>query len=188
MYECITTRTADISFIDRMVADSRQVALNHTAGLSLPQQVQMALFAVFALLDRGGAYKARTREIVTRRLVALYEGLGVALAPDALRAGYYAEIDLMRWARHRYGPEFVAWLAETFEPVDPVMRLAEDEGVVLLHGGGFSAPVWSVRVSLANLDDACYTEVGNALTRVFDRYHGLFSPREGSVAGPVETA
>ncbi len=187
-YECITTRTADISFIDRMVADSRQVALNHTAGLSLPQQVQMALFAVFTLLDLGGGYKARTREIVTHRLVALYEGLGVALAPDSLRAGYYAEIDLMRWARRRYGPEFVAWMAETFEPVDPVMRLAEDEGVVLLHGGGFSAPVWSVRVSLANLDDSCYTEVGNALTRVFDRYHDLFAARHGSVAGSVGRA
>ena len=27
--------------IDRIVADSRDVALNHTAGLSLPQQVMM---------------------------------------------------------------------------------------------------------------------------------------------------
>ena len=187
-YECITTRTADISFIDRMVADSRQVALNHTAGLSLPQQVQMALFAVFALLDLGGEYKARTREIVTQRLVALYEGLGVALAPDSLRAGYYAEIDLMRWARHRFGPEFTQWMTENFEPVDPVMRLAEDEGVVLLHGGGFSAPVWSVRVSLANLDDSGYTEVGNALTRVFDRYHRLFTARVGAEPSPGETA
>jgi hypothetical protein len=46
-YESISTTTADIPFIDRMVADSRQVALNHTAGLSLPQQVQMTLFAAF---------------------------------------------------------------------------------------------------------------------------------------------
>ena len=40
-----------LKFIDRMVADSRAVALNHTAGLSLPQQVQMTLFSLFALLD-----------------------------------------------------------------------------------------------------------------------------------------
>ena len=39
-----------IPFIDRIVADSRQVALNHTAGLSTPQQVQMAFFCAFALL------------------------------------------------------------------------------------------------------------------------------------------
>ena len=112
----------------------------------------------------------------------------MALAPDSLRAGYYAEIDLMRWARHRFGPEFTQWMTETFEPVDPVMRLAEDEGVVLLHGGGFAAPVWSVRVSLANLDDSGYTEVGNALTRVFDRYHGLFTARVGAEPDPAETA
>ena len=35
-----------LKFIDRIVADSRSVALNHTAGLSTPQQVQMALFAL----------------------------------------------------------------------------------------------------------------------------------------------
>ena len=40
-----------MKFVDRMVADSRRVALNHTAGLSLPQQVQMALFALFCLVD-----------------------------------------------------------------------------------------------------------------------------------------
>jgi aspartate 4-decarboxylase len=42
--------------------------------------------------------------------------------------------------------------------------------VVLLHGGGFDGPVWSVRVSLANLDDECYLEVGTAIRRVFDGY------------------
>jgi len=169
-YESISTATADIPFIDRMVADSRQVALNHTAGLSLPQQVQMTLFAAFALLDTEQTYKARTREIVTRRLTRLYEGLGVRLEPDSLRAGYYAEIDLMSWARHRYGPEFATWLAAANQPIDPVVRLAEEAGVVLLHGGGFDGPAWSVRVSLANLDDDCYLEVGAAVARIFDEY------------------
>ena len=169
-YESISTATADIRFIDRMVADSRQVALNHTAGLSLPQQVQMTLFATFALLDGDQSYKARTRGIVNGRLAKLYEGMEVRLAPDSLRAGYYAEIDLMGWAQRRSGPEFAAWLAEAHDPVDPVVRLAERAGVVLLHGGGFDGPVWSVRVSLANLDDDCYLEVGAAITRIFDTY------------------
>ena len=179
-YESISTATADIAFIDRMVADSRQVALNHTAGLSLPQQVQMTLFAVFALVDTGRtdkgrsdtgqSYKDRTRRIVNRRLAKLYEGLGVELAVDSLRAGYYAEIDLVRWARHRYGAEFAAWLVDAYLPIDPVVRLAEEEGVVLLHGGGFDGPAWSVRVSLANLDDDCYLEVGAAVSRIFDEY------------------
>jgi aspartate 4-decarboxylase len=169
-YESISTATRDIRFIDRMVADSRQVALNHTAGLSLPQQVQMTLFATFALLDEDESYKARTRSIVNHRLARLYEGMGVPLSPDVLRAGYYAEVDLMGWAQQRYGPEFAAWLGDAYEPIDPVVRLAEYAGVVLLHGGGFDGPVWSVRVSLANLDDECYLEVGAAIRRVFDGY------------------
>jgi aspartate 4-decarboxylase len=169
-YECISIATADIPFIDRMVADSRQVALNHTAGLSLPQQVQMTLFAVFTLVDTDQSYKVRTREIVNRRLAFLYEGLGIKLAADTLRAGYYAEIDLMSWARHRHGPEFAAWLVKANEPIDPVVRLAEDYGVVLLHGGGFNGPAWSVRVSLANLNDDCYLRVGAAIAGVFQGY------------------
>jgi aspartate 4-decarboxylase len=153
-----------------MVADSRQVALNHTAGLSLPQQVQMTLFAIFALTDEDESYKARTRSIVNHRLARLYEGMEIPLSPDVLRAGYYAEVDLMGWAQRRYGAEFATWLGEAYEPIDPVVRLAEDAGVVLLHGGGFDGPQWSVRVSLANLDDDCYVTVGAAIRRVFDGY------------------
>jgi aspartate 4-decarboxylase len=171
-YESISTATRDIRFIDRMVADSRQVALNHTAGLSLPQQVQMTLFATFALLDEDQSYKDRTRGIVNQRLARLYEGMGIPLSPNVLRAGYYAEIDLMGWAERRYGSEFATWLAHAHEPIDPVVRLAEQAGVVLLHGGGFDGPVWSVRVSLANLDDDCYLEVGSAIRHVFDGYVG----------------
>ncbi|MDE6285979.1 MAG: aspartate 4-decarboxylase, partial [Muribaculaceae bacterium] len=44
-YSSLTTDMAALKFIDRMVADSRSVALNHTAGLSTPQQIQMSLFA-----------------------------------------------------------------------------------------------------------------------------------------------
>ncbi|ALO08610.1 L-aspartate-beta-decarboxylase [Streptomyces venezuelae] len=44
-YGTLGLEPGKIRFIDRLVADSRQVALNHTAGLSLPQQVQMALFS-----------------------------------------------------------------------------------------------------------------------------------------------
>ena len=134
-------RRATSAFIDRMVADSRQVALNHTAGLSLPQQVQMTLFATFALLDDDESYKARTRAIVNHRLARLYEGMGIPLSPDVLRAGYYAEIDLMGWAQRRYGPEFAAWLGRrprADRPRRPPRRATR--GVVLLHGGGFDGP------------------------------------------------
>src|SRR5678815_618966 len=57
-YSSITLSPEKLKFIDRMVADSRQVALNHTAGLSTPQQVQMVLFSLFALTDTANSYKS----------------------------------------------------------------------------------------------------------------------------------
>jgi len=57
-----------MKFIDRMVADSRMIGLNHTAGLSLPQQIQMALFSSFTLLDKSNSYKSLCQLIVSPSL------------------------------------------------------------------------------------------------------------------------
>ncbi len=50
-YGALTLEPRKIKFIDRIVADSRDVALNHTAGLSLPQQVMMTLFSLAEMMD-----------------------------------------------------------------------------------------------------------------------------------------
>ena len=50
-YGALTLEPRKIKFIDRIVADSRDIALNHTAGLSLPQQVMMSLFSLAELMD-----------------------------------------------------------------------------------------------------------------------------------------
>ena len=82
-----------------MVADSRQIALNHTAGLSLPQQMQMSLFSLFAILDKENRYKTRMQEIIHRSLHALWDNTGFTLVEDPLRAGYYSEIAMLVWAK-----------------------------------------------------------------------------------------
>jgi len=46
-----TLEPRKVKFIDRIVADSRDVALNHTAGLSLGQRVMMSLFPLAELTD-----------------------------------------------------------------------------------------------------------------------------------------
>jgi aspartate 4-decarboxylase len=148
-YSSITLAPEKLKFIDRMVADSRQVALNHTAGLSLPQQVQMGLFSLFALLDTANSYKTLCQLIVRRRYKALWEGLGLTPPPDEDRAFYYAELDIMVWAEKFYGPDFVKFLRKNYECTDVLFRLAEQSGVILMHGGGFAGPDWSVRVSAA---------------------------------------
>jgi len=170
-YSSITLTPEKLKFIDRMVADSRQVALNHTAGLSLPQQIQMALFSLFALLDTVNSYKTLCQLIVRRRYKALWDGLGLPPPPDDKdRASYYAELDVMVWAERFYGPEFVKFLRKNYESTDILFRIAERSGVVLMHGGGFGGPDWSVRVSLANLPEETYPKIGQYLKQAAEGY------------------
>ncbi|MFF0747039.1 bifunctional aspartate transaminase/aspartate 4-decarboxylase [Streptomyces sp. NPDC004111] len=169
-YGTLTLEPEKIRFIDRLVADSRQVALNHTAGLSLPQQVMMVLFSLFDMLEEGQAYKHRIRSIVRRRLDLLLEGAQMKIAEDPKRAAYYIELDLLAEAERVQGKAFADFLKQNYEPVDPLFRLAEQTSVVLLNGGGFDGPEWSVRASLANLDDLDYLQIGHHLRKIFDDY------------------
>ena len=165
-YESLTAEPDRLRFIDRLVADSRCVALNHTAGLSLPQQVQMTLFSLFALLDREDAYERRCRQIVRERLDALSKGLCVPIPEDRLRAGYYIELDLAVWGRAVHGEDFTRYVAAHHAPIDIVLALARQHGSVLLNGSGFNGPPWSVRISLANLDAPAYEAIGRDLTAI----------------------
>ncbi|MDQ0189202.1 aspartate 4-decarboxylase [Alicyclobacillus cycloheptanicus] len=169
-YSSLTEHPSDLSWMSRLVADSRQVALNHTAGLSTPQQVQMALFCGFALLDKENQYKHQTQDICQRRMALLYEGLGLPEPRLQKDADYYTEFDLAEWSTKHYGKAFTDYLQANYEPVDVLFRLAEHAGIVLLNGGGFHGPTWSIRVSLANLDDEDYTEIGKALHEVLAEY------------------
>lgn len=165
-YASLSTNPDGLRFIDRLVADSRSVALNHTAGLSLPQQVQMTLFSLFALLDRDDAYQERCRQIVRERFQSLCRGLGLAIPDDPLRVAYYANLDLDVWGREAFGEEFSEYVAAHHAPLEAVIDLAKRHGSVLLNGSGFDGPPWSVRVSLANLDAPAYEAIGKDLANM----------------------
>jgi aspartate 4-decarboxylase len=175
-YGPITLHPEKVKFIDRLVADSRMVALNHTAGLSLPQQIQMMLFSSFTLLDKSDSYKSICQLIVRRRFAALLEGLGLSLPADENRAAYYAELDLMVWAEKEYGAPFARFLRRNYECADVLFRLAEHSGVVLMHGGGFGGPDWSVRISLANLPEETYPKIGQYLREAAMAYVREWQP------------
>nr|WP_244982247.1 aspartate 4-decarboxylase [Corallococcus exercitus] len=162
-YGAIALHPGRLKFIDRMVADSRAVALNHTAGLSLPQQLQMTLFSLFSLLDKDGVYKQRCQRICQDRLQALFEGMGLPLHTDPLRTAYYQTLDLEAWCREHLGEDFVRFVREHHDPLDIVFTLARRHGVVLLNGSGFDGPPWSARVSLANSEDDTYHRIGRDL-------------------------
>lgn len=171
-YGSIRSDVENMLFIDRMVADSRQVALNHTAGLSLPQQMQMTLFALFSIIDKRGGDKLREKmlEIIKKRLGVLWESMGFELQPDPLRVGYYSEIDLLVWAKRFYGNDFASWLRLNYSPLDIVFRLARETSLVVLNGGGFDGPEWSIRVSLANLKENDYRIIGKHIRDILDSY------------------
>ena len=173
-YETITLEPEKIAFIDRLVADSRLVALNHTAGLSTPQQMQMTLMALSSLLDGRQSYRKQMQSMIRGRLSTLWAATGFTLEDDPLRAGYYSEIDISLWAERLYGKDFAQYLKENYNPLDFLVRLAEQTCIVLLNGSGFDGPQWSVRVSLANLNREDYEKIGNAIASILEEYTKLW--------------
>jgi aspartate 4-decarboxylase len=186
-YGALTLEPRKIKMIDRIVADSRDVALNHTAGLSLPQQVMMSMFSLSELMDTKKHYQTACREIVYRRIAALLEGLGLELPPNPLYDAYYGLIDFEFWARKNIGVEAVEYLKKNVHPLDLAFRLAEDHGIVLLNGGGFEAPDWSLRVSLANLPDEVYEEIGRGVRAVARGYRDAYEASKHREKEPALT-
>ncbi|MEO8594450.1 MAG: aspartate 4-decarboxylase [Candidatus Solibacter sp.] len=178
-YGTLTLEPRKIKFIDRIVADSRDVALNHTAGLSLPQQVMMTMFSLAELMDSEKKYQQACCEIVYRRIRALLEGLDLQLGENPLYDAYYGLIDFEFWANKNIGAEAVAYLKKHVHPLDLAFRLAEDHGIVLLNGGGFDAPDWSLRVSLANLPDDVYDDIGRGVRSIARSYRQAYEASKG---------
>ena len=59
----------------------------------------------------------------------------------------------------------VEYLKTYLQPLNVVFRLAKETSLVLLNGGGFDGPEWSVRASLANLDEKDYATIGQGIKR-----------------------
>ena len=147
-YESITTEPDKLKFIDRLVADSRTVALNHTAGLSTPQQVQMVLFSLFSLMDTPDAYKNALKRLIRKRKQALYEEVGISFEDDdPNQVDYYTILDLEFLGERMFGREFVEWLLEEHRAVriavPPRARSARGAvaGTRLRHAASFGTGV-----------------------------------------------
>ncbi|GGP24877.1 bifunctional aspartate transaminase/aspartate 4-decarboxylase [Silvimonas amylolytica] len=178
-YGSITTEPRKLKFIDRLVADSRTVALNHTAGLSTPVQAQMALFSLFALMDEPEAYKKAMKRIVRRRKIALYKELGLEVPHDPDSIDYYHLLDWETIATQLHGRDFVDAMLKQFKPNEYLLKLAEETGVVLLPGRGFGTTHPSGRVSLANLNEVDYARIGAAVRKLGDSYYQKWLASKG---------
>lgn len=186
-YGSITTTPRELKFIDRLVADSRTVALNHTAGLSTPVQAQMVMFSLFSLMDEPQAYKQSMKRIVHRRKAALYRELALPVPQDPNSVSYYHLLDTQDIATQMYGAAFGKWLIKRLKPNEGLFRIAQASGVVLLPGKGFGTEHASGRVSLANLNEYDYANIGRALREMAAEYYEVFK-KEGGGKGAAGSA
>ena len=128
----------------------------------------MTMFSLYELMDA----KTIRRRAWTSSISACWprEGMGLEVPSNAHFDGYYALIDFEFWARKNLGDQAVEYLKKNIHPLDLAFKLAEAHGIVLLNGGGFEAPNWSLRVSLANLPDEAYEEIGRGVRAIARGY------------------
>jgi len=179
-YQSISLNPDGIKMIDRFVADSRAVALNHTSGLSTPQQVQMSLFSLAALIDTENNYKNAAKGIVRRRYKKLLEhlpGTPLVSPDDPNGTFYYILIDVLKLAEEKYNKDFAKWVSENYDPLDPVMRLAEEKAIIAMPGGGFDGPEWTLRLSLANSYAEDFEKVRILGYDILDEYYEAYESR-----------
>src|SRR5258708_2632497 len=119
-------------------------------------------------------YQKARMESGHRSSKAMIDSMGLELNPNPNFASYYALVDFEFWARKNIGDEAVEYLKKNVHPLDLAFRLAEAHGIVLLNGGGFEAPNWSMRVSLANLPDEAYEDIGRGVRAIARGYRDAY--------------
>ncbi len=78
-----------------------------------------------------------------------------------------------------FGREFVDWQLKNTQPTELLFRLAREARVVLLPGLGFGTQHASGRVSLANLNESDYRQIGRAMRRLIEEYVERFNAETG---------
>lgn len=179
-YKLLSSRPEKIKFIDRIMLDTRQVALSYASGLSTPQQVLMCLFAMHDLDDKKGVYDQNLQDILTKRMKDVLSPLNNGLLNehiheanhDPLKTNYYVVLNIPNVVNDLVGgTDFGTYLYEHRDPYEFLLRLSKNYATVLSPGVIFGAPFWSVRISLASLPDEDYTFVGNNIRSLIDEYY-----------------
>lgn len=170
-YSIMSPTPKEVKFIDRLVADSRAVGLNHTAGISTPQQLQMALFALNSLVDLGESYKKACKHLVRTRCELLYSALGIKLDENINSVNYYNLINIRDIGEKLFGSDFGQWFEAENKITDFLFALARDTGVVLMPGKGFGDTHPTLRVSLANLQEYQYEAIGKNTNKILNNFY-----------------
>jgi aspartate 4-decarboxylase len=188
-YKMLSTKPDKIKFMDRILADSRQVAEAHVAGLSTPQQTIMSLFATYDLLDREREYQGTLDSMLLKRMDDLLEPIEYEIEETDLNTNYYIVIDICKAADGLMGgTDFGTYLKKHRDPLEFLIKLAKGYGTVCLAAVGFAGPFWGIRVSLANLPREDYGPIGENLRSLIDEYYEDFKKYETKIRREEEKA
>lgn len=113
---------------------------------------------------------------------ALYRELGLPLPHDPNLVDYYHLLDGEAIIAQMYGTEVAKWAVKKLKPNEALFRIAQRSGVVLLPGKGFGTPHPSGRVSLANLNEYDYANIGKALREMAADYYEQFQAQVAKTA------
>jgi len=177
-YKIVTNEVDKLSFMERIVADSRSVGLYHTAGLSTPQQIMEALFSLSHLVHEGkDPYFEACDDIVNTRYEDLHEALGIQPDESKENAKYYSIINIYELAAAKYDQEFSDYLVKNFNRLDFLISLAKQNGVVLMDGVGFGTSEGNLRVSQANLPTEYYELIGKQINNLLEEYYDTYKKK-----------
>jgi aspartate 4-decarboxylase len=160
-----------VKFIDRMIMDSRDIALSHTAGISGPQRTFIAIASLYDLMDEKKEYQQSIINLITERWLALYKGLGIPTEDLSNYSKYYAVVDIEKIMEQKFGKDFREYFTKNYTYLDYLIKLAEDYKTICLPGDGFGANPWEFRVSLSNIyaDDA--RQIGTNIVKCLKDFH-----------------
>ena len=144
-----------LSFMQRLVDDSRQVAEAHVGGLSTPQQAMIGMMLFYDMNDKQGVYRNEIQSLLKYRMTLLYSELNTPVVMTDRSTNYYNLLDIPSITENLYGKEARAKIEKT-NYLHFLFHLAKKYKTVLLPGIGFGAPEWYLRISLANLASTDY--------------------------------
>jgi len=169
-YSLASIEPKKLSFMERLVFDSRQVAEGHVGGLSTPQQVLIGLFLFYHMHDMSRKYQHQIQNLLETRMRVLYEDLKIQprIVPEA--TDYYTLLDIPVITETLYGKRARHTLESKYSYLEFVFHLANKYQTILLPGKGFGTTNnWYLRACVANLNVVEYSKISkNIASCIYD--------------------
>lgn len=162
-YSIASMKPDELTLMERIVLDSRQVAEAHVGGLSTPQQLIMAMFLYYDLHDVSRIYNKEVKKLLKQRMLNLYSHLDTEPDFTDTATDYYTLLPILKITEKLFGVDALNKL-EKINYLQFLFNLSKKYQVVLLPGSGFgTGSPWYIRVSLANLQTDDYSKISLAV-------------------------